>query len=75
MDHEAICDCQFRGHCPTFGDPLVDDERKGPAGFGCRSQSDRYRGRHCRTFACAYLSMVVSDALRHPPQGAARPGT
>ncbi|MGB2819450.1 MAG: hypothetical protein WBF17_00610 [Phycisphaerae bacterium] len=66
MDHDAVCDCHFRGHCDTFNDPLIDDARKGPTGLGCRQQSDVYRGRHCRPFACAYLSMVLTDALKQP---------
>ena len=72
MDHEAICDCPFMDHCETFGDPLIDKVRKGPDGLGCRDQNDIYRGRHCRTFACAYLSMVVSDVLKHPAPAPAR---
>ena len=66
MDHEVICSCQFMDQCQTFNDSLIGEERKGPSGFGCRSQSDFYRGKHCRTFACAYLSIVLSDAMRHP---------
>jgi len=66
MSHEAVCDCQFMDHCATFNDSLVDELRKGPAGLGCRGQDDIYRSKHCRTFACSYLSMVVSDVLRGP---------
>ena len=66
MDHQAICDCGFRGHCETYNDSLIDDARKGPGGLGCREQSDIYRGKHCRTFACSYLSMVISDGLKQP---------
>jgi hypothetical protein len=67
MDHEAMCDCLFKGRCATFNDPLIDEARKGPDGLGCRQQSDLYRGRHCHTFACAYLTMVFTDALKQPP--------
>jgi hypothetical protein len=56
----------FMRECETFGDRLIDDDKKGPNGFGCREQSDTYRSRHCRTFACAYLSMVITDALKQP---------
>ena len=75
MDHEAICDCQFRDTCATFNDSLIEEARKGPSGLGCRGQSDVHRGKHCRTFACAYLSVVISDALRQPvPPPASRRG-
>ncbi len=66
MDHESICNCQFREHCETFIDPLIDKARKGPTGLGCREQNDLYRAKHCHTFSCAYLSLVLSDALRQP---------
>lgn len=65
MDHETMCDCPFADHCQTYADPLIDKTRKGPTGFGCRGQNDIYRGKHCHVFACAYLSMVVSDVLKH----------
>lgn len=71
MDHEALCDCQFVDTCPTFADKLIREARKGPDGLGCRERNDHYRARHCRTFACAYLSAVVSDVLRHPAPGPA----
>lgn len=66
VDHETVCDCRFADKCETFKDSLIDDERKGPEGFGCREQHDLYRGKHCRTFACAYLSLVLTDAVKHP---------
>ena len=66
VDHETICNCRFMDRCETFNDPLIDEARKGPGGSGCRGRDDFYRGRHCRTFACAYLSVVISDAVRHP---------
>jgi len=72
MDHEAVCDCQFAEHCQTFNDPLIDEARKGPEGLGCRGQNDIHRGKHCRTFACAYLSLVVTDALKQPAVKPAR---
>lgn len=53
------------GTCATFNDPLIDEARK--LSLGCRGRSDFYRSEHCRTFACAYLSMVVSDVLRRRP--------
>jgi len=70
MDHEAICDCPFRERCATFNDPLIDEARKGPLALGCRGQNDIYRAKHCRTFACAYLSAVVSEAFRMPAPAA-----
>jgi len=66
MECQALCDCHFKEHCPTFNDPLVDDERRGPKGLGCLGQTDLYRGKHCQTFVCAYLSTVLSDALKNP---------
>ena len=66
MDHEAICDCHFRQRCETFRDPLIDDDRKGPEGHGCVGQSDLYRGKHCKSFTCSYLTMVLTDALKQP---------
>ncbi len=66
MDHEVLCDCPFMDGCATFNDPLISKDQKDPQGLGCRQQTDIYRGKHCRTFACAYLSMVVSDAFRQP---------
>ena len=71
MDHEAICDCPFLGHCATFSDRLIDPARKTAGGLGCRGENDVYRGRHCHTFSCSYLSIVISDALRPPGRGAA----
>lgn len=73
MDHEAICDCPFRSCCATFSDPLIDDGRKGPDGMGCLRQSDVYRTKHCKTFCCTYLSTVLSDVLKQPAGGPARP--
>jgi len=72
MDHEDVRDCPFMRNCATFADPLIDEARKGPGGLGCRNQSDTYRGKHCKAFACSYLSMVVSDVLKHPGAAAAR---
>ena len=66
MDHEEISDCPFKDHCAAFSDPLIGDNRKGPSGLGCQGQNDIYRGRHCRKFACAYLSVVISDQMRQP---------
>jgi len=73
MDHEAKCDCQFLETCPTFEDRMVSGRMKGPTGLGCTGQTDVYRGKHCRTFACAYLSIAVSNALRQPPYQVGRP--
>lgn len=63
MDHEEISDCVFKDHCATFSDSLIGDNRKGPSGLGCRGQNDIYRGKHCRKFTCAYLSVVISDQM------------
>lgn len=67
MDHEAIRDCPFRDRCQTYKDTLVPRSRKGPNGLGCAGRSDIYRGKHCNTFTCAYLSMVVSGMIFHKP--------
>ena len=74
MDHEAICDCPFMARCETHADPLIGEKRKGPDGLGCQGQSDTYRGKHCRSFACAYLSIVVADALKTTPRRPAGQG-
>ena len=66
MDHETICDCQFRHHCGTFTDPLIEEPQKGPCGLGCHAQSDVHRSKHCKAFRCNYLCMVFSDALKQP---------
>ena len=72
MDHEALCDCPFVDRCSTFSDPLIDRVRKGPEGFGCHDQNDHHRGRHCRTFRCSYLTLLVADALAPCVESAAR---
>lgn len=66
MEHETICDCPFSGRCATCADPLIDKARKGPAGLGCRQQSNFYRAKHCKPFACKYLTVVFHDALHQP---------
>jgi hypothetical protein len=63
MDHEARRDCPFLGRCDTFRDRLIREDRKGPKGFGCRKQTDVFRSRHCHSFRCMYLTMVITDAL------------
>jgi len=63
MDHEAICDCPFKDTCQTFRDPMVASCEKGPAGRGCEGVNDIHRRRHCRAFACKYLSIVLSDMM------------
>ncbi len=72
MDKEETYDCPFILQCETFGDPLIAGTRKGRDGLGCRAQTNTYRGRHCKTFACAYLSAVLADALNlhlgHPAE-------
>ncbi len=65
MDRERVCDCQFKDTCQTFNDPLIAAKQKTADGHGCVGQTDYYRGSHCRVFSCAYLTVVVSDALRH----------
>jgi len=75
MGHDDLHDCPFMGECATFADALIDEMRKGPGGLGCRGQSDIYRGKHCKAFACSYLSMVISDVLRHPGAAATREQT
>lgn len=67
MDHEAICDCPFMDRCQTYADPLVGRSRKGPSGLGCTGRNDLYRRQHCKTFGCAYLSMVLSGLISHRP--------
>jgi hypothetical protein len=66
MDRQTICDCCFKDHCQTFSDPLIEQARKGAAGLGCRGQNDLHRARHCRTFRCASLSLVLNDLLKQP---------
>jgi len=73
MDHEAVCDCPFKAKCQTYNDPLIHRLRKGPHGLGCVGRNDVYRGKHCKTFACGYLSMVLSEMLTRKP--AARTGS
>ncbi len=29
MEHKTVCQCQFRAHCATYGDCLIDKSRKG----------------------------------------------
>jgi len=72
MDHDETCDCHFQRSCATFNDSLIEDARKGPEGFGCRGGNDVYRGKHCRTFRCSYLTMVLSDTLKQPLPGQKR---
>ena len=66
MDHEGICDCRFLARCATHDDPLIAASRKGPNGFGCRQQSDVHRAKHCKAFACSYLTVLLSDIVKHP---------
>jgi len=65
MDHEAICDCPFMEECSTFNDRLISQAQKGPEGMGCVDQNDVYRSKHCKSFSCKYLSVMLSDML-HP---------
>jgi hypothetical protein len=67
MDHETICDCLFKAHCETYHDPLIAADRKGPDQLGCVGAIDVHRAKHCRSFACKYLCVVLTDALRQPP--------
>ena len=61
VDHETVCDCRFADECETFKDPLIDNERKGREGFGCRQQHD--------------LRQALPDLrLRVPVAGAGRRG-
>lgn len=69
MDHESICDCRFLEQCETFADSLIGRDRKGAGGFGCYGQDDVYRSKHCRTFTCSYLCMVLTDAAHQPMPG------
>jgi hypothetical protein len=63
MDREAIRDCQFLERCATFGDPMIDQGRKGPAGMGCTGQNDIHRSRHCHVFRCTCLCVLLGDLL------------
>lgn len=65
MEHDRICDCQFRARCSTFNDSWIEARRKGAEGLGCQNQSDEYRAHHCKAFQCSYLTMVVADGFRH----------
>ena len=64
MQYEKVRNCPFAGKCATYCDPLVDDARKGADGLGCVGRSDVYRSRHCKGFACKYLSVVLSEVVR-----------
>jgi hypothetical protein len=71
MDALTACDCPFQERCATFGDRLIDAARKGPAGLGCRQQSDAYRNQHCHSFRCQFLCAILSDMFS---PGKASPG-
>ena len=75
MDHERVCDCQFKATCQTFNDPLIEAEYKTACGHGCVQQTDYYRGKHCKAFRCAYLMAVVSDVFRRAPAQAGQADT
>jgi len=51
--------------CSTYNDPLISRSRKGPKGFGCVGRNDVHRSKHCKSFACKYLSVMLTDML-HP---------
>jgi len=75
VDRERVCDCQFKATCQTFNDPLIEAKYKTACGHGCVRQTDHYRGKNCQVFHCAYLTAVVSDALRHAPMQPSRADT
>ena len=56
----ATCACRFLGNCPAYNDPLIDPAAKGPAGRGCRQQTDAYRKHHCHAFACKLLAALLA---------------
>ena len=72
-DHETICDCQFKQHCESFADLLIEEHQKGPSGFGCHGQNDLHRSKHCKTFRCNYMCMVFSDGLKQLAGSKTRP--
>jgi len=59
-------DCRFLAECLTYRDPLVPRRLKGSAGHGCTGQTDTYRKRHCKTFACKMLSCLLGALLARP---------
>ena len=63
-DGNGVADCRFLAGCQTYNDPLVPAWTKGPAGRGCVAQTDAYRRRHCKTFACQHLCRAFVLALR-----------
>jgi len=63
MDHQAVCDCPFKGQCATYRDRLIPAAQKDADGLGCEGQNDLYRSEHCRTFACKYLASVLGDMI------------
>jgi len=70
MEHDKICDCPFKDRCETYADPLIDASRKGIAGLGCTGQDNFYRSRHCKTFSCKYLCVLLADMLSPKPAAA-----
>ena len=69
MDHTAICNCPFRETCDTYVDPLIDGSMKGDSGFGCAGQDNFYRTRHCKSFRCKALSVLLTDVMTPRPAG------
>ena len=67
MDHETVCNCPFMDTCETYADPLVAEARKGPEGRGCTGANDEHRRKHCKPFACRYLSMILSGMFHGSP--------
>jgi len=60
---DVVGDCPFLCECSTFGDRLVPASAKGPTGRGCRGQTDAYRKKHCKAFACRTLCETFRQAL------------
>ena len=58
-----IADCRFLAGCETFNDPLVCRMAKGDTGHGCAAQTDTYRKKHCKGFACKLLTGILREAL------------
>jgi len=61
---DVVGDCRFLQDCATYSDPLVSRTSKIATGRGCLGQTDTYRKKHCRAFACKLFCGMLKDALR-----------
>ena len=63
QSESEVTDCRFRDGCDTYGDPLIDRAAKGQHGRGCLAQTDIYRKKHCKAFACKLLCCILREAV------------